>query len=65
MIGDRQFDVAAAAANGIPTVGVTWGYGTADELADAGACALCPAPAGLAAMVLGVRDRLGGAPCSR
>ena len=65
MIGDREFDVAAAAANGIPTVGVTWGYGTARELADAGACALCPAPAGLAAMVLGVRDRVGSTSCSR
>ena len=59
MIGDRAFDVAAAARNGIPTVGVTWGYGTAGELAEAGACALCPAPAGLAALVLGLRNRVG------
>src|SRR5262249_29414053 len=54
MIGDREFDVTAAARNGIPTVGVTWGYGTAGELVAAGACALCPAPAGLAAIVLGL-----------
>lgn len=59
MIGDRAFDVAAAARHAIPTVGVTWGYGTAGELAAAGACALCPAPAGLAAMVLGLRNRIG------
>src|SRR5262245_12876418 len=52
MIGDREFDVTAAARNGIPTVGVAWGYGTAGELVAAGACALCPAPAGLAAIVL-------------
>ena len=32
MIGDREFDVAAAARNGIPTVGVTWGYGSRAEL---------------------------------
>jgi phosphoglycolate phosphatase len=64
MIGDRQFDVTAAARNGIPTVGVTWGYGTADELRAAGACALCPAPAGLAAMVLGLRDRIASNCCS-
>jgi len=59
MVGDREFDVAAAARNAIPTVGVTWGYGTAGELINAGACALCPAPAGLASMVLGLRDRAG------
>ncbi|MBO0741594.1 MAG: HAD hydrolase-like protein [Hyphomicrobiaceae bacterium] len=64
MIGDREFDVTAAARNGIPTVGVTWGYGTAGELLAAGACALCPAPAGLAAMVLGLRNRDGGNSCS-
>jgi phosphoglycolate phosphatase len=57
MIGDREFDVAAASRNGIPTVGVTWGYGTAGELVRAGACALCPAPVSLASMVLGLRDR--------
>jgi phosphoglycolate phosphatase len=65
MVGDRQFDVTAAARNGIPTVGATWGYGTADELLDAGACALCPTPAGLCAMVLGLRDRIGGKACSQ
>ena len=59
MIGDRAFDVAAAARNAIPTVGVTWGYGTTGELLAAGACALCPAPAGLAALVLGLRNRVG------
>jgi len=63
MIGDREFDVAAAARNGIPTVGVTWGYGTARELVDAGAHALCRAPASLAAMVLGVLDRVGSTSC--
>jgi phosphoglycolate phosphatase len=54
MIGDREFDVLAAASNGIPTVGVTWGYGTARELINAGASALCQAPAELAATVLGL-----------
>jgi phosphoglycolate phosphatase len=54
MVGDRAFDVAAASRHGIPTVGVTWGYGTAGELITAGAGTLCHAPAGLAAMVLGL-----------
>ena len=44
MIGDRQMDVAAAARNGMRTVGVTWGYGSIDELTAAGAASLCAAP---------------------
>jgi len=52
MIGDREFDVTAAARNGIPTVGVTWGYGSAEELRAAGAAAVCDAPSNLTAAVL-------------
>ncbi len=37
MVGDRRFDVAGAHANAIRTIGVLWGYGTADELTAAGA----------------------------
>lgn len=37
MVGDRSYDVDAAVANGIKAVGVTYGYGTAKELQDAGA----------------------------
>jgi phosphoglycolate phosphatase len=48
MIGDREFDVLAAARHGIPTVGVTWGYGSAEELTAAGAAALCHSPDTLA-----------------
>ena len=39
MVGDRSFDVAGAHARGLPAVGVTWGIGTADELAEADAIA--------------------------
>jgi phosphoglycolate phosphatase len=35
MIGDRSHDVYAAQANGCASIGVTWGYGSAEELADA------------------------------
>ncbi len=52
MIGDREFDVIAAARNGMPAVGVTWGYGSAEELRSAGAAILCDRPADLAAAVL-------------
>jgi phosphoglycolate phosphatase len=55
MIGDREFDVTAAVGNGMRAVGVTWGYGSAEELAAAGAAALCDSPARLAAVILGMR----------
>jgi phosphoglycolate phosphatase len=48
MIGDREFDVRAAGRHGIPTVGVTWGYGSTEELAAAGAAVLCHSPDTLA-----------------
>ncbi|EME63294.1 HAD hydrolase-like protein [Rhodococcus sp. GXMU-t2271] len=35
MVGDREHDVTGAARWGIPTVFVEWGYGAADEAADA------------------------------
>ena len=37
MIGDRKFDVLGAAAHGIPALGVLYGFGTAEELTEAGA----------------------------
>ena len=52
MIGDREHDVIAAARNGMRTVGVTWGYGSVDELTAAGAASLCAAPLDLARAAL-------------
>ncbi|MBT0995693.1 HAD hydrolase-like protein [Cellulomonas sp. DKR-3] len=43
MVGDRVFDVAGAHANGIPCVGVAWGYAEPAELADADAVVRDPA----------------------
>ena len=40
MVGDRSFDIFAAKENGLPGIGVLWGYGSEIELADAGARAL-------------------------
>ena len=37
MVGDRRHDVEGAAVFGIPTIGVTYGYGGKDELEEAGA----------------------------
>jgi phosphoglycolate phosphatase len=59
MIGDREFDVAAAARNGVAAIGVTWGYGSAAELETAGAAALCNAPADLVSTVRSLMARVG------
>lgn len=40
MVGDTSFDVLGAKAHGIPTVGVTWGYGRAEDMTNAGAVAV-------------------------
>ena len=44
MVGDRSNDVEGAHANGIPAVGVTWGYGSQEELTSAGADKLAATP---------------------
>ena len=36
MVGDRSHDVEAARANGVFSVGVLWGFGSREELEDAG-----------------------------
>ena len=57
MVGDRHFDVTAAARNGLSAIGVTWGYGSAEELTQAGAAVLCEAPTALADAVVGFATR--------
>ncbi len=41
MIGDREFDILGAKENNIFSIGVTYGYGTAEELRTAGADIIC------------------------
>ena len=55
MIGDTAFDVAAAARNGMRSVGVTWGYGAVAELT--GAAAVCRSPGELVRAVLDLATR--------
>ena len=63
MVGDRRYDVAGAHANGIPAVGVLWGYGPRDELESAGADLLVETPSDLAGAISAVvADRIGRAP---
>ena len=49
LVGDRSHDAEAAAANGIPCVGVLWGIGDEAELRAAGASPIVDRPADLAA----------------
>lgn len=51
MVGDRDHDVEGARHNGIDCIGVTWGFGSVDELSAAGACALVDSPGEVAAAV--------------
>src|SRR5258708_23241361 len=44
MIGDRSHDMIGARNNGMTAVGVLYGYGSKEELVDAGAHHLCPTP---------------------
>lgn len=44
MIGDRSYDVEAARANGIRSIGVTWGIGDSEELREAGADVIVSTP---------------------
>lgn len=40
MVGDTKYDVIGAKHHGIPTIGVSWGYGTIQDLTTAGAEAI-------------------------
>ncbi|MDD5587164.1 MAG: HAD family hydrolase [Alphaproteobacteria bacterium] len=44
MIGDRKFDILGAKKNGVKGVGVCWGYGSREELTEAGATVLAGEP---------------------
>jgi phosphoglycolate phosphatase len=51
VVGDREHDVEAALANGLQVVAVTYGYGSRDELREAGASLLCDSTARLAGLL--------------
>ena len=52
MIGDRLHDIEAAHANGLPAIGVAWGYGGRTELTGVGADAIAGRPDELPALAL-------------
>lgn len=53
MIGDRRHDIVGAIANDVAHVGVLYGYGSAEELREAGARRLARDPAELVAILTG------------
>ncbi len=53
MVGDRREDIEAGHARGVRTVGVTWGFGTREELVDAGADHVVDHPEEVVPIVLG------------
>ena len=52
MVGDREHDVLGAKRNGLPTVGVLYGYGSREELTAAGAAFLAETPDQAASYIL-------------
>jgi phosphoglycolate phosphatase len=61
MIGDRKHDMIGARQNGVAGIGVGWGYGTMEELAEAGAYACVATPAELLGAIRGRPDSPGSA----
>lgn len=52
MVGDRLHDVEGAAVFLIPTIGAVWGYGSAQELTEAGAAKLALVPPDLISLLV-------------
>lgn len=59
MIGDRLHDVVGATANGVPTIGVLWGFGDRAELEKAGAARIAETPSDLPRLVEGLMSAIG------
>ena len=51
MVGDREHDMIGGARNGLRCIGVTYGYGSADELTRHGAARLAGGPQEIVAVV--------------
>lgn len=51
MIGDTVYDMLGAKANGLLAIGVLWGFGTKEDLVDAGADVVVDSPAEIIAAI--------------
>lgn len=56
MVGDRYYDVKGAMEFGVATLGVTYGFGTEQELKEAGASAIAETPAEVASYLLSMKE---------
>ncbi len=54
MVGDRKHDVIAAKKNGVASLGVTWGYGSREEVVKAGVDYLCESPSDVVKQIMKV-----------
>jgi phosphoglycolate phosphatase len=52
MVGDRSHDIVGARNNGMRALGVLYGFGSREELVQAGAHGLCPTPHEIPAQVV-------------
>jgi phosphoglycolate phosphatase len=57
MIGDRARDVESGKAHGTLTLGVTYGFGSAEEIAAAGPDAICHSPSDIQPAILRLSER--------
>ena len=60
MVGDRCYDIEGGAANGVDTIGVTYGYGSEEELVSSGATYIAHSVAELSDILLGDAPRAKG-----
>ncbi|MEE9384942.1 MAG: HAD family hydrolase [Nannocystaceae bacterium] len=56
MVGDRRYDIVGARNNNISAIGVLYGYGSRQELAEAGAHAFAESPAALHRLLQSIGD---------
>ena len=57
MVGDREHDVIGALRNNMHIIAVTYGYGTEEELRNAGAEQIASSPADLGALLMGNQNQ--------
>ena len=53
MVGDRREDIIAGKTNGIVTIGVTYGYGSEEEIVDAVPDYICSSPSEIQRVIMG------------
>ncbi len=56
MVGDRHFDMLGARANAVRAIGAAWGFGSVEELREAGADAIAAHPDQLLPLLMRPRD---------